>query len=219
MRDFGFTGFVLAGGKSSRMGEDKAFLEIGGETFVERAARILAKTCGSRVSIVLNQYQTDFIGKIPVGVPHIFDVFDNRGALGGMHAAFRGCQSEWAFVLACDMPLVTEKAIKNLTRSAIQSGGKSAIVPRESDGKIQPLCAAYRVAACLPALEDFLSSQSSNRVVDFLKLVSPEFVEADALDGDINVFSNLNFPSDYRNILNQKGSDEISEPLKNLSSP
>lgn len=206
MTNIGFTGFVLAGGKSSRMKVDKAFLEIGGETFLELAVRTLSKTCENRVSIVLNRSQPDFVKKLPGGVSYIFDILESRGALGGMHAAFRGCQTDWAFVLACDMPLVTEKAIENLTRLAIRSKSKSAVVPRESDGKIQPLCAAYRIADCLPALESFLSNQSSNRVMDFLRLVSPEFIETDALDSEMNVFSNLNFPTDYENLVNEKDS-------------
>ena len=74
-----FTGFVLAGGKSSRMGKDKAFLQIENETFLERAITTLSTVCENRVKIVLSQNQTNLIEKLPPNVSHIFDIFENRG--------------------------------------------------------------------------------------------------------------------------------------------
>lgn len=195
-----FSGFVLAGGKSSRMKTDKAFLEIDGETFLARAVKTLSKTCENSVEIVLNQSQTHFIAKFPAGVSYVFDIYENLGALGGIHAALKNCPREYAFVLACDMPFVTEKAVANLARTALESAGKSAIIPKDSDGKIQPLAAVYKVKTCLPLLENFLANPSSNAVRDFLKLVPTEFIAAESLDADENLFSNVNFPSDYQKI-------------------
>ena len=77
-----FEGFVLAGGKSSRMGKDKARLKIGNETFTERAAKILSPVCKGRVKIVLNQYQKaeDF-----PAFDCVRDHFSEHGAPGGLH--------------------------------------------------------------------------------------------------------------------------------------
>ncbi len=83
-----FTGYILAGGKSSRMGRDKAFLKIGEKTFLENAVEILKPNC-DQVKIVLNKSQNHFIEKLPDGISHIFDIHENRGALGGIHAAFQ----------------------------------------------------------------------------------------------------------------------------------
>ncbi|MDQ3712120.1 MAG: molybdenum cofactor guanylyltransferase, partial [Acidobacteriota bacterium] len=99
-----FDGYVLAGGKSSRMKTDKAFLEVNGETFLTRAIKTLSTICENRVKIVLNKTQINFIERLPANVPHIFDIYENRGALGGIHAALSDCQSEWAIVLAVDLP-------------------------------------------------------------------------------------------------------------------
>ena len=108
-----FTGYILAGGKSSRMGRDKAFLKIGEKTFLENAVEILTPVC-KQVKIVLNKSQTHFIEKLPEGISHIFDIHENRGAVGGIHAAFQDCKTEFAVILAVDLPFVTSEAIEKL---------------------------------------------------------------------------------------------------------
>ncbi len=207
MSDLKFEGFVLAGGKSSRMGADKAFLEIGGETFLERAVKILSDAGGSPVKIVLNRRQTHFIEKLPAGVPYVFDIYENRGALSGIHTAFKSCASRRAFVLACDMPSVTARAIENLVKAASKSPEKFAVVPKQSNGKIQPLCALYEVEKCLPVLEEFFVSDAGGAVKNFLKLVPTLFIEEHLLGENKNLFLNINRPSDYQKI---KSSNETN---------
>ena len=198
-----FEGFVLAGGKSFRMDADKAFLEFDGESFLERAIKTLAIVCQTRVKTVLNQRQTDFIAKLPADISYIFDCFENRGALGGIHAALNDCRSEWAFVLACDMPFVSPKAIENLAKAA-ELNENFAVVPQESNGRIQPLGAIYKAKSCLPVLQNLLRRQTSNSVKDFLKLIPVKYIEAELLDRGADVFSNINYPEDYERISKKK---------------
>lgn len=187
-----FEGFVLAGGASSRMGADKANLRFGGETFLSLAARTLAETCG-KVKIVLNENQL-----APDGCETVRDEFKSRGALGGIHAALVNCAGKWAIILAVDLPLVGVEAIENLQRVALDSDGFSAIVPRQQDGRLQPLCAAYLAADCLPQIGEFLRRESSNSVRDFLRLVPTKIVEANLLSADENLFFNVNRPRDFQ---------------------
>src|SRR5438045_1162415 len=100
-----FTGYILAGGKSSRMGKDKAFLKTSDKTFLERAINALSSICENHVKIILNQNQTDLIEKLPPNIPYIFDIFENRGALGGIHTALKNCKTKFAIILAVDLPL------------------------------------------------------------------------------------------------------------------
>ena len=196
-----FTGYVLAGGKSSRMKTDKAFLRVGGETFLTRAVKTLSTVCENRVKIVLNKAQTSFVEKLPDQVPHIFDGYENRGALGGIHAALTDCQNEWAIILAVDLPRVTSEAIKNLAKIACSSKKFAATVPVQTDGRWQPLCAVYRAEDCLPKLESLLKETASASVKDFLKLVSSHFVEQNELAADEereNLFYNVNEPDEYQ---------------------
>ncbi|HEY8562903.1 MAG TPA: molybdenum cofactor guanylyltransferase [Pyrinomonadaceae bacterium] len=186
-----FTGFVLAGGKSSRMGADKFGLSIGGVTFLTRAARALSAVCET-VKIVLNQTQD-----VETPFPFVRDVYPNRGALGGIHAALRDCPTKFAVVLAVDLPFVSSAALENLAALALAANKFPAIVPRQTGGKAQPLCAAYRAKYCVPALEQLLNENEAASVMDFLDLIAPKYVDASRLSADENLLSNVNFPADF----------------------
>jgi molybdenum cofactor guanylyltransferase len=192
-----FSGYVLAGGKSSRMGADKAFLKIGEKTFLENATRALKPNCG-RVKIVLNKSQTHIIEKLPENAVHIFDIYENRGALGGVHAALKDCKTEFAIILAVDLPFVDEGAIKKLCEIVMGSKDFSAIVPRQNDRRLQPLCAVYQVKNCLPKLEEILSKNESSSVHDFLEMVETMIVDQTRLSDNENLFLNVNNSKDYK---------------------
>lgn len=160
-----------------------------------RAARTLEQTCAGKITVVLNQHQN-----APKNFQCVYDAFDNRGALGGIHAALQCCKSDWAIILAVDLPFVMSDAILNLQKIALASSGNSAIVPKQSDGRLQPLCAAYLTAHCLPKIEEFLRLQTSNAVRDFLKTVSTRLVEKRMIAANENLFFNVNSPSDFRGL-------------------
>ena len=163
------------------MGADKAFLKIGDKTFLENAVEILALVC-HQVKIVLNKSQLHFIEKLPDGISHIFDIYENRGALGGIHAAFQDCKTEFAVVLAVDLPFVTSDAVEKLCKIILDEKDFSAIVPRQTDGKLQPLCAVYRVKDCLPKAEEILSKTESASVRDFLEMTQTKLLKTENLD-------------------------------------
>jgi molybdopterin-guanine dinucleotide biosynthesis protein A len=194
-------GFILAGGKSSRMGKNKAFLSFGAETFLEHAVRVLSPICDGRVKIVLNpnQSESDFHF-----LNCVRDIFVERGALGGIHAAVANSKSEWTAVLACDLPLVTSETISGLYKFALEASNDiAAIVPRQADGRFQPLCAFYRTNLCLPQLEKLLQTETSSSVKDFLELIPTIYVEENQMSGDKeSVFFNVNTPAEYE-LLNQ----------------
>ncbi len=194
-----FNGFILTGGKSSRMGTDKAFLKIGEKTFLENAVETLKPNC-EQVKIVLNGSQTHFIEKLPAGISYIFDIFENRGVLGGIHAALKTCETEFAVILAVDLPFVTSGAIEKLCEIALDSKNFSAIVPLQNDERLQPLCAVYRVKGCLPKLEEILSKNESASVRDFLEIVKTKIVNARSLSLNENLFINVNSPQDLERL-------------------
>ncbi|MDQ2746058.1 MAG: molybdenum cofactor guanylyltransferase [Acidobacteriota bacterium] len=196
------SGFVLVGGKSSRMKTDKAFLQINGETFLERAVKTLQNVVENRVDIVLNQTQKHFIERIPGGVPCVFDVFENRGALGGIHAALKNCATEYAIIIAVDLPNITVETVEKLAEIALSSNEFNAVVPRQNDGRLQPLCAVYRAADCLPPLEKLLRENDSASVRDFLERLAPRFINQNQLteDQSNDIFFNVNRPTDFQQI-------------------
>lgn len=195
-----FKGYILAGGKSSRMGSDKAFLPLKDETFLTRSINLLSNF--GETKLVLNRLHTKFINRIPAQTAFIFDQFEGRGALGGIHAALKDCESEFAIILAVDLPFVTVEAIENLTNIALESKNLNAAVPLQNNGKTQPLCAVYRAKSCLIFLEKLLNENNRASVMDFLIIISPKLINADTLSENENLLFNVNFPSDFEKIKN-----------------
>src|SRR2546430_4634071 len=98
---FDVEGFILVGGQSRRMGSDKSRLVFGTRTSVEHiTAALSALTANVRLVGARDQGSATGLQNVP-------DTHQNWGALGGIHAALAACQSEWAVIVACDLPLVT----------------------------------------------------------------------------------------------------------------
>ncbi|MGA7968572.1 MAG: molybdenum cofactor guanylyltransferase [Terriglobales bacterium] len=128
--------YLLAGGKSTRMGQNKAFLNFRGQTLLTRALYTLSEA-SSQVTI---------IGDPATFAPHaaIPDIFLNCGPLAGIHTALTNSQSDLNLMLAVDMPFVTAGLLKFLLDKAADSTS-IVTVPLTSRG-LQPLCAVYRRA-------------------------------------------------------------------------
>jgi molybdenum cofactor guanylyltransferase len=198
------TGYVLAGGLSTRMGTDKSRLEIEGRSFLERAHRALSAVCGGRVKIVVNEKQLADFRALGRADELIADIYPARGALGGLHAAFEDCRTEFAVVLAVDLPFVTPAALEKLARLADSAGpAAAAVVPRQTDGRLQPLCAVYRVALCRDPLAARLAAGESLSVRRYLeRLPVREIAETEIADDD-HLFFNINRPDDLRAALRE----------------
>jgi molybdenum cofactor guanylyltransferase len=130
------TGFILAGGKSTRMGSDKAFVEFEGRTLLARA---LDFTRSLTPDVCIVGSQEKFASFAPV----VEDVFHDRGPLAGIHAALRASPTELNLMLAVDMPFVSLAFLQYLLGEARTAADASVVVPR-SEGRWQPLCAVYR---------------------------------------------------------------------------
>ena len=131
----GVSAFVLVGGKSSRMGRDKAFVAWEGKTLLERALGAARGACG-RAWIVGAKATFEPFGNV------VEDVFPERGPLGGIHAALLASGTELNLVLAVDLPLVSARLLSYLIERARDSESL-ATVPRLVTGW-EPLCAVYR---------------------------------------------------------------------------
>lgn len=127
--------FVLAGGKSTRMGTDKAFLMLEGRTLLRRALETAA-VVADNVSIVGEAAKFRGYGAV------VEDVFRDCGPLGGIHAALRASRRELNVMLAVDLPYVPAGLLQYLVERAANSSA-TVTVPRMGVGW-QPLCAVYR---------------------------------------------------------------------------
>lgn len=196
------TGILLAGGRSSRMGTDKALLSMNGETVIERVIRMMAPAASSIIVSANDDKKYAFLGKKVV-----HDRYPGQGPLSGLDAGLHAAATPWSVVAACDMPFVTEELFRFLARKAEEAaaalddgGGFQAIVP-VSGGRIQPLLAAYH-RSVLPSLELCLSSGRLRLTgwLDQLKVcyVSEEELIQELGPGADKAFYNMNEPSDYK---------------------
>lgn len=134
-----WAGFILTGGKSSRMGRDKAFLVYSGSTLLNRTANAVARVTGS----VTLMGDPSTYGNL--GFPVIPDRFSQSGPLAGMEAALTVTAAEWNLIVACDMPGMEPEFLAGLCEAAqTMPQDTDCLVPKTADGRIHPLCAAYR---------------------------------------------------------------------------
>ncbi len=128
-------GFVLTGGRSSRMGRDKALLPIEGSLLVERTAERVRAAAGSVTLIgAPGRYAH-------LGLPVLPDLVEDCGPIGGLHTALKSTRADWNLVVACDMPGLTAGFLGDLLAAARQLGC-ACLVP-QTDSGLHPLCAVY----------------------------------------------------------------------------
>jgi molybdopterin-guanine dinucleotide biosynthesis protein A len=188
----------MAGGKSTRMGADKAFLELGGQTLVDRALTVMAAVCDS-VTIVgdpakFAEYASVEDGSAKCG-PVVADVFPGCGPLGGIHAALAHSTAELNLMLAVDMPLVSAELLAFLFAAA-ENTGATITVPRTGNG-LQPLCAVYR-REFLTVAEQALRAGKYKIDAAFLAVSTQEIAAAELAAAGFSEqsFFNVNTPED-----------------------
>lgn len=189
--------FVLAGGKSSRMGKDKAFLEYGGRTLLSRGLE-LAHSITPAVSIVGSLAKYERHG------PVVEDVFPGQGPLAGIHAALRSSQANLNLLMAIDMPLLSQAFLLYLVDRARNSTA-TVTVPR-TEGRWHPLCAVYRPGFLILA-EDALRA-GRNKIGRLFGATDTVTIEEDELRRagfSALLFHNLNTPQDLLEV-QEKGS-------------
>jgi molybdenum cofactor guanylyltransferase len=183
-------GFILAGGESSRMGRDKALLELGGVPLIQRTARLVESVAGTPTVIGNTEAYRSF------GLRLIGDDWPGAGPLGGIATALRASDAPWSLVVACDLPYLTREWLDYLVARAGASPA-DAVVPINALGA-EPLCAMYHKrgeAGIRRALE-----RGTRKVTDGLKEIRIEAIapgEWKAFDSEGLLFKNMNSPEDY----------------------
>ncbi len=181
---------VLAGGRSRRMGSDKALLRpdgAEGESFLERAVHFWKNS--QRVEKVLVAVgQPGHLKRLPEGAEPVYDLLEDRGPMAGILSAFRQTDAELLYVSAVDMPDLRREAIL-----PVPSRDCGAAVYL-ADGRPEPLFGVYRRCAA-DAAERLLDS-GSGRMSDLLNQVKTEYHEASPHLQ--KMFGNINTPEDFK---------------------
>ena len=183
---------ILAGGRSSRMGRDKALLELNEQKFIDHLVQELSGCCKVMISAA---HQDDYAG---YGVPVIADETKGIGPIEGIRQALRSSVSEYVFVCAVDTPFVRKEMIQYLAEFI--SSDYDAFVFRDGD-RIHPHIGIYSRAA-LPAIEEMIG-EKQYRLTKLLSRIRTKYVDIGTSCFDRKVLRNINTPDDYLAILNQ----------------
>jgi len=176
-------GFVLCGGRSSRMGQDKGLLAIDGKTLVERTAERVCAAAGSVTLIGAPERYAH------LGLPMAPDLIADCGPIGGLYTALKMTQAEWNLLVACDMPGVTVEFLGELLAAAIKRGS-ACLVPETESGQ-HPLCAVYHRRA-VGAVE-FSIQHKRFKMHDLIQLLEA----ASWPVRDASVLENVNTPLEW----------------------
>jgi len=183
-------GVVLAGGRSSRYGSNKALAVVDGVPLIQRVVGVL-EPIFQRVYVITNSpAEYEFLG-----LPMFRDLIPGLGPLGGIHTALRRMPEARGFFTACDMPRLNGRLIRHMVD---QARDVDAVVPRIS-GMLEALHAVY-ARSCLPAIQALIDSRC-RQVLRFFDSVTVRYLEAEEIrryDPALESFFNINRPADMR---------------------
>jgi molybdopterin-guanine dinucleotide biosynthesis protein A len=182
------TALILAGGDSSRMGQDKAGLLLDGTSLLQRATLSMQQVF-PKVIVSVRQPRAE------VALPQVCDAEPDGGPLAGLVAGLAQVESSWMFALACDMPFIQPAVIE---RMAELRGEHQAVVPLIG-GHPQPLFAFYAKAA-LDIMRE-MQAAGEKRVRAVLQRLDVRYVEEAELrdyDPQFRSFVDLDTPQDYQ---------------------
>ena len=206
------TGIVLAGGRSTRMGTDKASLPVlGGRTLVQRTVDAVAEVADEIVVVRAP-------GRVlpPPGSPRpiriVEDPVESEGPLVGIAAGLRAAAAPVALVLGCDMPFLRPALLRLLAGRA--AAGRRFVVPVH-DGRPQPLCSAFRREA-LTVVQAHIDA-GDRMIMTVAADLDAELVPAEewsAADADGRSFENVNTPEEFEAALERERGNVYRLPRK-----
>ncbi|HUI85991.1 MAG TPA: molybdenum cofactor guanylyltransferase [Nitrososphaerales archaeon] len=193
----GLSVVVLAGGQSRRMGADKAFLTLHGRPFISLIVEEASKVSDDVIVMIGRKEESRFREAVGGAARVSADSTYLTNPMGGIVSALPLVTNEYSAFLACDTPFVKADVIRLLWESA---KGRDAAVPAWEDGRIEPLCAVYSVAALRVAIDRALAGnkQSLAEMIGLLRRV--DFVKVDELrevDPDLQSFKNYNSREEF----------------------
>lgn len=189
----GVTGVILAGGASSRMGKNKALLEVNGSPIISRTYRTLASMFHEVIVVTNSPREYEFLPcrKVP-------DIYSNIGSIAGLHSALAHSTSPRAFVTACDMPFLDQSVIRYLC--LLQQEGYDAVIPF-SEGGQEPLHAVYS-SSCKEVFDRAIQ-RGERKILDILNEVEireVSYEEIRNVGGQGTSFVNVNTPEEYEEL-------------------
>jgi len=181
------TAGILAGGKSQRMGRNKALLERGEENFLEHTVGLFDDFAQVLISVDEQKKYKD------TSYTFVCDDRKNYGPLEGLYQLRRQARYPWLFLVAVDMPLLSRQLLEKMLE--VDRQGVQAVILRSSDG-LHPLCGMYHQSV-LPILEKMFQ-EDIHKMNQFLEVIEVRTVEIMELGIKEETLVNINTPADYQ---------------------
>ena len=179
------TGIILAGGKSKRMGTDKALLEVDGSTLLENMIQKLQPLCSEIIISSNNNEHANF------GLSVFKDEVKDCGPIGGLSTCLAKAKTDWSLVVSVDSAFIEPEFISFLIENI---GESDAVIPVWDRGK-EPLIALYS-RSCLPAIKKMINN-SEYKMHNLFRHLNVNFIDADTWVKKFpQLFHNLNRPED-----------------------
>jgi molybdenum cofactor guanylyltransferase len=183
------SGFVLAGGKSRRMGTDKALLVLQGKSLLEHMIGLIKPLC-NKVSI--SGQNLDYRG---FGVEMIPDIYSDCGPIAGIFSALTYSVSDWNLLVSVDVPYVNEELFLSLISNIGEYG---CIIPKHVSG-VEPLIGLYH-RRTLPVIEEMINF-GDYRLTNLLSKLNTHYLDCNGLIKKYpRLFMNINRMEDYQSI-------------------
>jgi len=182
-------GFILAGGKSRRMGTDKALLSFQGKTLLKHMICLIEPLCDK---VLISGQNSDYTG---FDVEMIPDLYSNCGPIAGIFSALKYSVYDWNLMVSVDAPFVNEELFHLLISNI---GEYDCIIPQHTAG-VEPLIALYS-RRTLPVIEEMIKS-GDYRLTNLLTKINTRYVDcSDLIKKYPRLFVNINRMEDYQSI-------------------
>jgi len=196
-------GVLLAGGQSRRFGSPKAFATYKGKEFWEYSLQALKSSTESQAIISHPSLIEKFKKQTNIKVLYDDPIVQGKGPLAGIYTAMKDEKAEWFVFLSCDIPLITDKVLSTLL--TYRSEGAKIIIPK-INGKLHPLIGIYHYSIQSVVEKQLLNNEL--KVMSLFEKVPVYYVLQHQLGVESKIFSNINSPNDYVEILKN---DKIAE--------
>jgi molybdopterin-guanine dinucleotide biosynthesis protein A len=190
---------VLAGGFSTRFGQNKALLQLGTKPLIMHVLDRISSVVGERIIVVNTEEQKKQLQSIVKSKAAILlDEYKTQTPLAGAYTGFKHVKNEYALLLSCDTPFVNTDVARLLLECCVN---RSAAIPRWPEGYIEPLQAAYHAESAMVAAETALEQGKLNMSAMIAYLRYVRYISTlvlQQLDPKLYTFFNINTQVDLK---------------------
>ncbi len=190
---------VLAGGSSSRFGDDKGVVKLAGKPLIGHVVDAVRSIVDETIVVTSSAERvTEYKQLVPDCVKFIVDIRESKGPLIGSLTGFNVASGKYALVVPFDTPFVSRELVSLLFELCI---GRSAVIPRWPNGQIEPLHAVYQVKAAMPAAEGAMAEGRLDMRGMIERMRGVRFISTlviSEIDPELKSFFNINTRLDLK---------------------